>query len=144
MSLSCDGNIVASISHNQQVKFWDVEAIKAIKVDAQSKSENKKLKNKKIVKSGKSDNFFADLDDRKDGDGSDSDDDSDEEDSGEEENESDNEEDGENEGESDDSKDSEADENDKSDEEEEDDDSDVDHDDDSDEGSDCTDSNPGD
>ncbi len=61
LCLSSDGNVCASISHDENVKFWNVENIKEIKIDAQSKSENKKLKNKKITAKGKSDNFFSDL-----------------------------------------------------------------------------------
>ena len=45
--MSSDGNVCASISHDENVKFWNVENIKDIKIDAQSKSENKKLKNSK-------------------------------------------------------------------------------------------------
>ena len=61
LCLSSDGNVCASISHDENVKFWNVENIKEIKIDAQSKSENKKLKNKKITAKGKPDNFFSDL-----------------------------------------------------------------------------------
>ena len=73
--MSSDGNVCASISHDEYVKFWSIENIKTIKIDAQSKSKNKTLKNKKISVSGKSENFFADLDDK-----ADENDDSDEED----------------------------------------------------------------
>ena len=62
--MSSDGNVCASISHDEYVKFWSIENIKTIKIDAQSKSKNKTLKNKKISVSGKSENFFADLDDK--------------------------------------------------------------------------------
>ncbi len=79
MSVSSDGNVVASISHDEYVKFWNVENIKSIKIDAQSKCKNKTLKNKKINVKGKSDNFFADLCDKNDEDEEeDDDDDSDE------------------------------------------------------------------
>ena len=61
LCLSSDGNVCASISHDESVKFWNVESIKNIKLDAQSKSENKSLKNKKITSQGKSENFFSDL-----------------------------------------------------------------------------------
>ena len=80
MCLSSDGNVVASISHDEYVKFWNVENIKTIKIDAQSKSKNKTLKNKKINAKGNSDNFFADLCENKnedDEDSSDSDEDAD-------------------------------------------------------------------
>jgi len=73
LALSADGNVAASISHDQRVKFWNIEEIRKIKLDAQSKSENKKLKNKKLSHNGKSDNFFADLDDNKKEDSDDSD-----------------------------------------------------------------------
>lgn len=79
MCLSSDGNVVASISHDECVKFWNVENIKSIKIDAQSKSTNKSLRNKKINSSGLSDNFFADLCENKDK-GDDDSDDSDEDD----------------------------------------------------------------
>lgn len=78
MSVSSDGNVVASISHDEYVKFWNVENIKSIKIDAQSKCKNKTLKNKKINVKGKSDNFFADLCEKNDEDEEDDDDDSDE------------------------------------------------------------------
>lgn len=80
MCLSSDGNVVASISHDECVKFWNVENIKSIKIDAQSKSTNKSLRNKKINSSGLSDNFFADLCENKDKDDDDSDDSEDEDD----------------------------------------------------------------
>lgn len=84
MCLSNDGNVCASISHDNSVKFWNVENIKSIKLNASSKSKSKSLKNKKITSSGKSENFFADLIDKDeeeeeedDSDDSDDDDDSD-------------------------------------------------------------------
>ena len=66
LCLSADGNVCASISHDENVKFWNVENIKDIKIDAQSKSENKSLKNKKLTAKGKSENFFSDLVEKKD------------------------------------------------------------------------------
>jgi hypothetical protein len=91
MCLSNDGNVCASISHDNSVKFWNVENIKNIKLNASSKSKSKSLKNRKITSSGKSENFFADLIDEEDDeeeDGSDeeeddSDDDSDDSSEGE-------------------------------------------------------------
>lgn len=80
LCLSSDGNVCASISHDENVKFWNVENIKDIKIDAQSKSENKKLKNKKITAKGKSDNFFSDLVEKKNEDDDDDDGSSDDED----------------------------------------------------------------
>ena len=77
MSVSSDGNVVASISHDEYVKFWNVENIKSIKIDAQSKCKNKTLKNKKINVKGKSDNFFADLCEKNDEDEEEDDDDDD-------------------------------------------------------------------
>jgi len=79
MCLSSDGNVVASISHDEYVKFWNVENIKSLKIDAQSKSKNKTLKNKKINSKGKSDNFFADLCEEENKEDSDESDDSDDE-----------------------------------------------------------------
>jgi hypothetical protein len=61
LCLSPDGNVCASISHDEYVKFWNVENIKSIKIDAQSKSKSKSLKDKKLTTKGKSDNFFSDL-----------------------------------------------------------------------------------
>ena len=83
LCLSNDGNVCASSSFDSCVKFWNIENIRNIKLDAQSK-RNKKLKNKKITASGKTDNFFADLDESK-GDGSDEDSDDDDEDDDEDE-----------------------------------------------------------
>ncbi len=76
LALSGDGNICASISHDELVKFWNVEHIKSIEVDAQSKSKNKSLKNKKLNQKGKSDNFFCDIidEDEEEDDSDDSDD----------------------------------------------------------------------
>ena len=87
LALSCDGNVCASISHDELVKFWNVKNIKEIKLDAGSKSKSKSAKNKKLNAGGKSENFFSDIieekddddDDDDDGDSDDSDDDSDDE-----------------------------------------------------------------
>ena len=81
MCLSSDGTCCASISHDEHVKFWSVEKIRNVEVDAQSKSKNKTLKNKALNKSGKSDNFFGDLAEDKDDNDDDDDDDDDDEDS---------------------------------------------------------------
>lgn len=86
LSLSSDGNICASISHDQTVRFWSVENIKNKKLDSQSKSKSKELKNKKLTKQGKAENFFADLieddeDDEENEDDSDDEDDDDDDDS---------------------------------------------------------------
>jgi hypothetical protein len=77
MCLSNNGNVCASISHDNSVKFWNVENIKNIKLNASSKSKSKSLKNKKITSSGKSENFFADLIDKEDDDEEEDSDDSD-------------------------------------------------------------------
>ena len=81
LCLSPDENVCASISHDEYVKFWNVKNIKSIRVDAQSKSKSKKLKDKKITTKGKSENFFSDIiekeDEEDDENGSSDDDDSD-------------------------------------------------------------------
>lgn len=79
LTMSSDKKVVASISHDECVKFWNVEGLEHKSIDPSSKSKSKVLKNKKLTVKGKSENFFADLIDEKeskDGDG-DSDDDSD-------------------------------------------------------------------
>jgi WD repeat-containing protein 55 len=80
MCLSNNGNVCASISHDNSVKFWNVENIKNIKLNASSKSKSKSLKNKKITSSGKSENFFADLIDKEDDDDDEEEEDSDDSD----------------------------------------------------------------
>lgn len=59
--MSSDKNICASLCHDQRIKFWNVENLKHKNIDAQSKSKNKSLKNKKLTVKGKSENFFSDL-----------------------------------------------------------------------------------
>lgn len=75
MCLSSDGNVVASISHDECVKFWNVENIKTLRVEDKKKTKSKSLRNKKINVKGKSDNFFADLCENKEDEDDDSDDD---------------------------------------------------------------------
>ena len=87
LSLSCDTNVCASIGHDEMIKFWKVESLKTRRLDPQSKSKSKALKNKKINAKGKADNFFADLiedepDDDENDDSSDDDDDSDDDNDG--------------------------------------------------------------
>lgn len=53
MRLSRDGNILASCSHDQTVKFWDVSCLKAVNVDL--------TRNKKHFVKNPSSDFFADL-----------------------------------------------------------------------------------
>jgi hypothetical protein len=74
LCLSGDANVCASISHDNFVKFWNVENIKNTKLNASSKSKSKSLKNKKLTSSGKAENFFADLIDTPDGDDEEGDD----------------------------------------------------------------------
>lgn len=83
LALSNDSNVCASIGHDEQIRFWDVENLKSRHIDAQSKSKSKVLKNKKLNLKGKSDNFFADLienDQEHDDDDGDDDDDNDDDD----------------------------------------------------------------
>lgn len=81
LCLAPDGDVCASISHDDYVRFWNIASIKNKKLDAQSKSKSKSLKNKKLTSSGKADNFFSDLleneDDSDEEKGSSGDDDSD-------------------------------------------------------------------
>ena len=58
MSLSSDRQVLASISHDECVKFWDMSNLSNIKIDASSKSKSKSSKNKKLASNGKSVNFF--------------------------------------------------------------------------------------
>ena len=53
MRLSRDGNILASCSHDQTVKFWDVSCLKSVNVDL--------TRNKKHFVKNPSSDFFADL-----------------------------------------------------------------------------------
>lgn len=53
MRLSRDGNILASCSHDQTVKFWDVSCLKSVNVDL--------TRNKKHFSKNPSSDFFADL-----------------------------------------------------------------------------------
>lgn len=58
MSLSSDGNILASCSHDQKIKFWDVRHFKgaALSEEVPNKSNKTKPKN-----STGAENFFEDL-----------------------------------------------------------------------------------
>lgn len=86
LTLSSDRKTVASISHDECVKFWNVEGLEYKSIDPSSKSKSKALKNQKLTAKGKSENFFSDLIDdkgsKKDDDESDDDSDSDSDDSG--------------------------------------------------------------
>ncbi len=74
LCLSNDRNVCASISHDECVRFWNVENIKEKVLNASSKSKSKKLKNKKLTVKGKAENFFSDLiEDEKDDDDDDDD-----------------------------------------------------------------------
>jgi WD repeat-containing protein 55 len=98
MSLSSDGNFLASISHDETVRIWNVEHVKNMRVNVQAKKvKSKALKDKKITTKGKSENFFEDLidneEENEDDDQDTSDDEDEEDDEDDNENESDDEED---------------------------------------------------
>jgi hypothetical protein len=59
--MSSDGNLCASISHDETVRIWNVEHVKNMRVNAQDKVKSKTLKDRKITNKGKSENFFEDL-----------------------------------------------------------------------------------
>lgn len=82
IDLSSDKSVCASLCHDQCVKFWNVENLKNINIDAQSKSKNKTLKNRKLTSKGKSENFFSDLIEEKDDDEDSDDSDNEDEESG--------------------------------------------------------------
>ena len=54
MRLSRDGDILASCSHDQSIKFWDVSHLKTINVDRGSKKKSTAVDNT-------TNDFFADL-----------------------------------------------------------------------------------
>lgn len=58
MSISSDGALLASCSHDQQIKFWDLTCLENLKTDDTVKT-NKKDKNR--ILNSKDDNFFAGL-----------------------------------------------------------------------------------
>ena len=59
LSKSRCGHFLASCSHDQKVKFWNIQDIPKIEVDANKKS--KKSKNKRLTAVQKKDDFFADM-----------------------------------------------------------------------------------
>ncbi|XP_046550091.1 LOW QUALITY PROTEIN: WD repeat-containing protein 55-like [Haliotis rubra] len=87
LCLSHDKTLLASCSHDQKVKFWNIEGLENIKFNERKKAK-KSNKNKRL-NSSKQDNFFSGLvdDDKKDnvGDSDTDDDDDDSDDEGEEE-----------------------------------------------------------
>ena len=54
MRLSRDGDILASCSHDQSIKFWDVSHLKSLHVDPGSKKKGTAVDNT-------ADDFFADI-----------------------------------------------------------------------------------
>lgn len=54
MRISRDGNTLASCSHDQSVKFWDVSHLKTLRVDPGCKKSDPSTKKA-------TDDFFADL-----------------------------------------------------------------------------------
>ena len=59
LALSRDKKFLASCSHDQMVKFWNIESVKKEKVDIKKKA--KKTDKSKFLKSSNQDDFFADL-----------------------------------------------------------------------------------
>ena len=59
LSKSHCNTYLASCSHDQKIKFWNIEDIPSIKVDANEKA--KKAKNKVLGAAVAKDNFFADM-----------------------------------------------------------------------------------
>lgn len=58
LSISSDRTLLASCSHDQRIKFWDLTCLQGLKTDEMVKS-NKKDKNRML--NSKDDNFFAGL-----------------------------------------------------------------------------------
>lgn len=58
LALSPDRKTLASIAHDEYIRFWNIDGLDSKVIQASSKSDSKKLKNKKI---GKNENFFSDL-----------------------------------------------------------------------------------
>lgn len=59
LALSRDKKFLASCSHDQKVKFWNIESVKKEKVNVKKKA--KKSNKNKFLKSSKQGDFFADL-----------------------------------------------------------------------------------
>jgi len=59
LSLSHDKKFLASCSHDQKVKFWNIEGLDKIEVNDQKKA--KKSAKHKRLNSSKQDNFFSGL-----------------------------------------------------------------------------------
>ena len=81
LALSRDKKLLASCSHDQKVKFWNMETIKKEKINIRKKA--KKSSKTKYLKSSQQGDFFSGLEDSTNGDkasGSKSDNDSDEDD----------------------------------------------------------------
>ena len=75
-------NFLASCSHDQKVKFWNIKDLPNVKVDASKKDS--KSKNKQLTTAVKKDDFFSDMMENKDdgaNDGDSGDESSDEDDS---------------------------------------------------------------
>merc|ERR1719422_1704056 len=62
LTLTADGRCVASCSHDQTVKFWNVQELKSQTVDTSKKgTKDAKKKKQQQDKTAKQDNFFAGL-----------------------------------------------------------------------------------
>ena len=72
---------LASCSHDQHIKFWNIEDVENIKVDASKKPKNSH-KNKNIGKTAARNDFFAGLEENDEGNETDEDDDDDMDSSG--------------------------------------------------------------
>ena len=59
MALSRDKTILASCSHDQKIKFWNIESVKKEKVNTKKRAT--KADKTKFLKSSNKGDFFADL-----------------------------------------------------------------------------------
>ena len=81
LCISNDGNTCASLSHDECVKFWDIEKLSNLQVREKNKVKSKTMKNKNITaKGGKFSGFFSDLVEKKENKKTNNDDDSDSDD----------------------------------------------------------------
>ncbi|XP_064636952.1 WD repeat-containing protein 55-like isoform X2 [Lineus longissimus] len=79
MCISQDKTLLASCSHDQKIKFWNLENVKKEKID-QTRKAKKSNKTKTLNTSAVNSNFFADLEERTDEKVNDCDNDSDDDD----------------------------------------------------------------
>jgi hypothetical protein len=73
MCVSHDKTLLASCSHDQKIKFWNVQNVKKEKID-QTRRAKRGNKTKPLNTSAANSNFFADLEEKHDDKGADNDD----------------------------------------------------------------------